>query len=471
MSIQSTLANFVVTPPASLSTPEVTRAAKLAIVDAVGAILAGSTSTLADAMIDFGTSQSVPGPHRVLGTDLSLTAERAALVNATFGHSMDFDDTVSLMPGHPGTVLVSAIMSALDGSPSGRDIVRSFVVGYEVATKLGAAIGMGHYNRGWHSTGSIGVFGAFAAVAHLRRLSRVVVGNGLGIVSSLASGLRINFGTMTKPLHSGWAASSGVVAAQLAESGFTGHRAAMDGEEGFFATYGTPASRPGLLAELLAQAPILVAPGIALKKYPCCYALHRAIDGLEDIRREARFDAEAVVRVEARVPPGALKPVPYERPDTGFEGRFSMPYILAVGALDGDFGMDAFTDDAVARPGIRALLDRVSAREDPACSPDDPEGLQRSAGTRGHVYVRVELDDGRVLERVVDTPPGSPSRPLSEDEITAKFRACAHRAGLDQSYVDQALRTLLGMEEVEDSAHIVNTIATASGLPARRRVG
>lgn len=449
--MQLGLAEFVVRPPASALAPEVLEPATAAVIDALAAILAGTTSDLADAVFDYADSFADGGRHPVLGTSRLLSSDRAALVNATFGHSMDFDDTVSLMPGHPGTVIVSALLATMppEGS-TGKDFLRAFVVGYEVATKLGASIGMGHYDRGWHSTGTIGVFGAFAAAAHLMRLDVPAVERGFGIVASMASGLRINFGTMTKPLHSGWAASSGVTAAQLAATGFTGHTNALFAKDGFFSAYGTEASTPDALLSTLGAPFTLVSPGIALKKYPCCYALHRPIDALEMMRTEVAMSPETVSSVEVRVAPGSLKPVPYERPVTGFEGRFSMNYVLAVGVLDGDFGMDAFTDEAVSRPAIRELLERVTAVEHPDCSPGDLQGLKGSAGTRGHVEVIVRMTDGREFRRSVEKPPGSPFRPLSREQVTSKFRACAARTSLSEEQIAATLSILARIEECPD---------------------
>jgi 2-methylcitrate dehydratase PrpD len=469
-SLQSGLAEFIVHPPETALSVEVLAAANHAITDAIAAILAGTTSELAPALMTYIDRFAVAGSSPVLGTTRHLSSDRAALANATFGHSMDFDDTVSLMPGHPGVVIVSALLASLPPETAGgraetvggREFLRAFVVGYEVATKLGASVGMGHYNRGWHSTGTIGVFGAFAAVACLQKLDHSQVVNGLGIVSSMAAGLRVNFGTMSKPLHSGWAASSGVTAAQLASVGFTGHHHALDGDEGFLAVYGTPESTPEALLPSLGSPFTLVSPGIAMKKYPCCYALHRVIDGLESIRAEVQLTPATVKALRARVAPGSLKPVPYLRPTTGMEARFSMPYVLAVGALDGDFGMAAFTDEAVARPEIRGLMERTAAVEDPACSPDDPRGMSRSAGTRGHVVVTVELVDGSVHERVVETPPGSPDRPLTLEQLAEKFNSCAERTPLSNDQVERALSMLGNLASVYD----VSVLAECVALPA-----
>lgn len=466
-SLQSGLADFIANADVS---DDVLDVAQLAMIDACAAILSGTTSELAQPLLDFAI-KGAPGASVIIGTELALSPDRAALVNGTLGHAMDFDDTVSSMPGHPGVVTLSALLADLPTRPvSGRELLEAFAVGYEIATKMGAAIGMGHYNLGWHSTGSIGVFGAFAAAARLHRMPTSQIAAGLGLTTSLASGLRVNFGTMTKPLHSGWAASAGLAAAQLAASGVTGHARALDGPGGFFEVYGTSDSRPEALVDSLGSPYTMISPGISLKKYPCCFALHRAIDALESIRREVSLTPETVASIRVSVAPGSLKPVPYLRPQTGFEARFSMPYVLAVGAVDGRYGMEAFTDEAVRRPEVQDLLGRVSAVEDPACSPGDPLGVAKSAGTRGHVAVQVELADGRTIERLVEKPPGSPDRPLSLEAVIGKFHACASASALGAERVGQALKLLTNLRDVIDVHDLIPALVPDAASAASSAV-
>ena len=401
----------------------------------------------------------------IVGTGLTSSPERAAFVNGTLGHALDFDDTVSSMPGHPGAVVIHALLAALGDSPvTGRDFLTAVAVGYEVATKLGASIGMGHYNRGWHSTGSIGVFGATAAVSNLLRLDQQQVGHAIGITTSLASGLRANFGTMTKPIHSGWAASSGLTAAQLAACGLTSSDQALDA---FYQTYGTAESDQHRLA---LGAPFTIqSPGIAFKKYACCFAMHRAIDALEQFRAEGVLGDEAdVVKVTARVAPGVLKPLPYRRPVTGLEGKFSMEYALAIGVVDGDFSLHGFTDQAVLRPEIRAALERTEVREDPHCSPGDPEGRSASAGTRGFVEVVVDTGGGAAQHvKTVAVPPGSPLRPMSDHEIRSKFADCAEFAGFSDTRAKAIVDLIDGLDEVADVAEILSLIAGSTRVGAQ----
>jgi 2-methylcitrate dehydratase PrpD len=294
----------------------------------------------------------------------------------------------------------------------------------------------------------------------------------LGIAASMAAGLRVNFGTMTKPLHSGWAASAGLTAARLAAAGFTSSQSALSADDGFFAVYGGDPERARVPLTGLGAPFTMEAPGMSLKKYPCCYALHRAIDALEGLHADGLLTD--VRTITAAVPPGSLLPVPYRRPKTGFEARFSMNYVLAAAIIDPDFGFPAFTDEAVRRPRLLELLERTDAIEDPACSPGDPEGRMASAGTRGFVEIRVEHDDGRHTVRRVEVPPGSPGRPLAWAEVESKFAGCVEFAGLDATAGSRALELIRSVDDLHDVGELWSCFAgenfTAAPALASARV-
>jgi 2-methylcitrate dehydratase PrpD len=419
---------------------------------------AGARSELAPAVARYVAAEGPGGRHLVLGTTDRLTADKAALANATLGHALDYDDVVSAMPGHPSAILVPVLLAQAEVAPlSGADFLTAYLVGFEVATKMGMAMGSGHYRRGWHSTGTLGIFGACAAAARAYGLQPLAIVHALGIATSMAASLRVNFGTMTKPLHSGWAASAGLTAARLAAAGFTSSQTALSANDGFFSVYGGDPEHARVVLAGLGAPFTMEAPGMSLKKYPCCYALHRAIDALQGLHADGLLSD--VRTITAAVPPGSLLPVPYQRPDTGFEARFSMNYILAVGMVDPDFGFPAFTDEAVRRTSVLEALERTRAIEDPACSPGDPEGRLASAGTRGFVEVRVEHEDGRQTVRRVEVPPGSPGRPLSWDEVTAKFADCAAFGGLDAGSGKRALELIRRLDTLDDVGELWSCLA------------
>jgi 2-methylcitrate dehydratase PrpD len=453
------VARFVVSTTYADLPAGVVRAARNAAVDTAASMIAGLGSELLEPLRGYLDSVGAVGDRAVIGTTTRTSPDKAALVNATIGHALDLDDTVSAMPGHPSSVMLAALFACPGVERvSGAELLTAYVVGFEVATKIGMALGGQHYRRGWHTTGTGGVFGAAAAVGNLVRLDTAAMRSALGIASSMAAGLRANFGTMVKPMHSGWAASGGLTAALLAANGFTGAGAAFAGRGGFLDVYGDLDTRPEVLLEL-GDPFTFEAPGVALKRYPCCYAVHRAIDAIRQLREAHTLDASTVQRITAVVPPHSLDPLPHSRPVTGLEAKFSMEYVLAVGVHDGDYGLRAFSDAAAQRPDIATLLERTEVYEDSAMSPDDPEGVRASAGTRGAIEVRVQFTDGSTDRRRVIHPPGSPANPLGQAELREKLLSCADFAGFPVQRAEAVLALLDRLEEQESVGPLLALLA------------
>jgi 2-methylcitrate dehydratase PrpD len=378
------------------------------------------------------------------------------MVNGTLGHALDFDDILDIMPGHPSVTIVSALLSTLHGHTiSARRVLDAHRVGVEIGAKIGIAITMGHYDRGFHATGSVGIFAALAALARLHRLERSRTRIAFGIASSMASGVRRNFGTMTKPLHSGWAAHNALVAYTLARSGFTAAPDALEAKSGFFAAYGVEASNPQVAVAGLGKPWAIMDPGIALKKFPCYGGSQRCMDGALQLRQRMGFSADTLAHLECRMPPGGMKVLIYPNPVTGLEGKFSIQYALAAGVLDGKYSLWSFTDEAVNRPAIRELMKRITALEDEACGRDDPLLQSRASGARGFVEVEARTTDGRCEKVQVRVSPGYPSRELNWDEIEHKFMDCATHGGLKTEQARRAFEALATFERADDLSAIV----------------
>ena len=430
--------------------------AKKAITDTVAAILAGAGSELADPLRRYLELASAGGRSPVLGLGLLASPEEAAFVNGTLGHALDFDDVLSIMPAHPSAVILAALFALTPpGTVDGRRLLEAYVAGLEVGARIGLAIGQGHYRRGWHATGTLTVFSAIAALAKLKQLDVETICRAFGIGASKASGIQRNFGTMTKPGHSGMAAQSAVAAVQLAMAGFTAHPEPFLGAQGFFAVYGDQYSDPEKITHGLGNPWVLLEPGLALKKYPCVYAAHRPIDAMLYLRETYGLTPDNVRAIVCHMPPGSLLPFKYTRPETGLQAKFALDYILAAALLDGSFKLWTFSDEAVRRPEIRGLLPRIQAVEDEYCISEDPEAQWRSAGTKGFVEVRVTMADGTVVRRRVDRPVGSPQRELSWDDIQGKFMDCTVYAGLDLQRAGAAFSALRHLEASPDVHHIL----------------
>jgi 2-methylcitrate dehydratase PrpD len=433
MGATASIADFIVnTNAADFPAGSADKAIKV-IADTFAVILAGVSSEVAEPLQRYLEMAGESGASPILGTGRTASPETAALINGTYGHSLDYDDVLSMMPAHPSAVIVSALLAGMKGTPeyakvSGKAFIEAYIIGVEVGGKVGLGMTNKHYQRGFHATGTLALFSGVAALAKLQRLDAPAIQQAFGIAASMSSGLRRNFGTMTKPLHSGLAARSALTAVRLAMSGFTAAPDIMEADAGFYSTYGAADSDPDVTVRGLGKPFVINSPGIAVKKFPCCYATHRAIDGVLTLRGRLGFDAAAIDRVICRMPPGGMHVLTYPRPLTGLEGKFSLPYSIAAGVLDGKFSLWSFSDEAVRRPQIAALYGRIDAHETDSSRGDDPQFDQRSSGSRGFVEVEVLLKDGRRDQIRVDVPPGAPARELTWDELHAKFMDCARQA-------------------------------------------
>lgn len=437
------------------------------IADTVAVIVAGTTGDLAGPLRGYVDQQVGMGDARILTWDLPVPNEVAAFANGTLGHALDFDDVVSIIPAHPSAIAVAALLAAEPSVPlSGARLAEAYIVGVEVAAKIGQAIGPGHYNRGWHATGTIGIFGAIAALAKLLRLDEQQTRRAIGIGTSMASGLQCNFGTMTKPSHSGWAARSALVAVELARCGWTSTETALEGKGGFFAVYGTEQSSAAAIAPSLGNPYVFADPGVALKQYPCCYAVHRAVDGLRGLLSGPRAVGD-IAAIRCSVPPGGLRPLLYPRPKTGLEGKFSMEYALAATTLDGGLDLRSFADQQVLRPEVAALYDRITVQEEERCSVGDGTVRTNSAGTKGFVEVTVGFADGSEKTATIYKPKGSPVLPLDWTDIRVKFLGCTSAAGVADASAAEVMDGLENLEEIED-VHALTRLLTAADTATTR---
>ncbi|MDH5534952.1 MAG: MmgE/PrpD family protein [Betaproteobacteria bacterium] len=431
--------------------------AKKVIADTFAVIVAGAGSEVAAPLMAYLDASGESGDTPLLGTNVRASREAAALVNGTFGHALDFDDVLSMMPAHPSAIILSALLSAPDGSRlTGSALLAAYITGIEVGARIGEAMTLGHYGRGFHGTGTLGLFSAVAALCKYAALDVNTTRTAFGIAASTASGLQRNFGTMTKPLHTGWAARSALTALHLARSGLTAAPDVLEAKAGFFFAYGTPESDPGTAVQALGNPWVIVDPGIALKRFPCCYASHRGMDGVLMVRKKLGLTAETLAHLECRMPPGGMQVLTYPAPVTGLEGKFSLEYSLAAGVLDGEYTLWSFSDEAVRRPEIAPLLKRIDAHEDARCAGGDARA--RSSGSRGHVEVIATLHDGRAETVRVDRAPGHPQRELTWDDLRGKFLDCAAHAGLARAPTEAAFERITRLETCDDVGEIVNLL-------------
>lgn len=413
--------------------PEAVEVGRHCTLDWLGCALAGSGEPLAVILRDELTGAE--GDATVVGTGRTAGARSAALVNGAAGHALDFDDTHLRLSGHPTVpVLPAALAVAEELDLSGERLLTAFVVGVEVECRIGALLAPGHYRAGWHATGTVGTFGAAAAVAHLLGLDAERTAHALALAGTQAAGLQASFGTMAKPLHAGKAASDGLLAARLAARGFTGNPAVLEAPRGLGTAAGGAAPDPAQLDRLDGRWTIRET---LFKYHAACYLTHASINAA--LALAGKVALPDVDRVEVHVAESSLPVCNIPEPRTGLEGKFSLRATTAM-ALLGDDTTDraAYSDARMGEHELVALRDRV--RVVPA--PD-------RAGTRAAVVVVSRAGDRFVAED--DTGRPADDLALQRARLSSKFRGLAapvvgdRRAEeLRQAVVDLAPARTLG---------------------------
>ena len=346
------------------------------MLDTIGVTLAGAAepaSRIVQRVIEHDGAGSCP----VFGTALRATAANAALANGTAAHALDYDDMCFVSLAHPSAPLVAAALAAAEtAGASGRALLDAYVVGFELEGRLGRAMNPRHYQRGWHCTSTLGTIGAAAAASRLLGLDAAAAGHALAIAASEASGLKENFGTMVKPLHAGLAARNGVVAALLAQAGMTASGAAIDGPQGFLRAMDSEQPSLDAFAADLGSRWEIVDTGITVKLYPSCAGTHPTLDALLDLRRQHGFAAPDVDAIEIGVDPIVPTILLYDRPSSGLEGKFSMPFCAAAAVVRGQVGIDTFDTPSLRDPAIVAMQSRVTMRVDDTLDASAPSLTQ-----------------------------------------------------------------------------------------------
>lgn len=397
--------------------------AKMGILDSLGVAIAGSRQPAGVAAAAYVRSQGFANGAPLWGHGFASAASLAALANGTAAHALDFDDVNWALVGHPSASLtptVLAVAEQLDSPAS--EVLTAYACGFEVMTKIGrTCMPLFSLDGGWHATSAIGTIGNASAAAYLMKLTEQQVRHAIGIAVSEASGVVRNFGSMTKPLHAGIAAQSGIQAAELARQGFTSAGDAMEGKHGFYRTHGRglPADL-SWLAKLWAPSE-LETTGLVIKPYPCGVAGHPAIDAALELKESLTVDDLARVRsIELYATSYTIDKMRYTWPENELQAKFSLHYQVAKALLEGTLELRHFTVDALDDEHARRLVDVTSLHLDHEFDAD----WRRDGGNRPCRLV-VTLEDGRQLASVVKVSRGDPSRPLSDQQLRRKFLTCA----------------------------------------------
>ncbi|MBI4322599.1 MAG: MmgE/PrpD family protein [Chloroflexi bacterium] len=446
--ITSKLAKFVAETKFTSLPAVAVGEAKKHILDCLGVTLAGSREEPSRIVADFVRESGGNPQASVLGTGFTTSASDAALANGTAAHVLDFDDVSWSLTGHPSASMLPAILAVAEQTgASGKDVLLAYVLALEVAGKLGAGTNPAHYELGWHATITLGSLGAAAAAAKLLDLDRDRTAIALGIGASEASGLRQNFGTMTKSLHAGMAARNGVMAAALARSGFTADRSILESRFGFFNVLCRGVYDEAKIVGHLGDPFDVLSPGVGFKQYPSCHGTHWALDAAIGLAWEHDIAPAQVQAIECIIPDLFAQMLIHSDPRSGLEGKFSMEFCMAVALLDRAAGLRQFSDARVQAPDVRELMKKVKVVIDRESS--------EAGRTSNFSHVTLRLNDGRTLARRVDVPKGMPECPLTMDEVVDKYRDCAGLV-LARGDVERSIDMITGLDEQRDLSKLMN---------------
>ncbi len=425
--------------------------AKMGILDTVGVTLAGSREPCARIALRVSAAA---GPALVFGLTQRLAVTNAALVNGIAAHALDFDDCNNTLGGHPSVPILPGLFALADAMPvSGRDFIAAYVAGFETETRIARAVNFHHYDKGWHPTATLGVFGAAAAASRLLGSTAAQTATALAIATSFASGLKANFGTMTKPLHIGHCAHNGVMAAMLAREGMTASHDAFEHRQGFFEVFnGAGNYDPDAVLRDWAEPLDIVTPGIAIKRYPCCGSTHPAIDAMLDLVHAHGLTPDNVAHVVSWTHPRRLAHTNRPKLRSGLDAKFSVQYCLARALVDGQVVLSQFDDATYLDARVAEVMARIEAAPHP----------QMSLASNAHLgaEVTVTTTDGRRLTKAVDIAVGRTSEdPVPPAVLEAKYRDCARRA-LTADAVSRSLDLLAGLETLDRVSMLTDVLAT-----------
>jgi len=450
-------------------TAEVLRISRRCILDGLAVMLAGSERPgMAPLAKHIGRIGGAPDARLIGDARTRLPAPAAALWNGTAGHAMDWDDTqLAEGPGRPYGLLmhptVPPLASALAVSElvasegerpvDGREFLTAFNAGFEVGCKIAESINPDHYIRGFHTSGTIGTFAAATTSAKLLGLDQTGTAQAIGIAASMASGIRANFGTMTKPLHVGRAAENGVTAALLAREGFSANSEALDGRWGYLVVAGR-GGEPAPVRDRLGEPFTIERPGVSIKPYPSGVLTHPSMDAMRFLMQENGLAPDDIEFVRLRAGRNVLGPIRFSIARTELEGKFCFAFLLSAIILRGRAGKAEFTDEFVSSAECQAMQQRIDTEFD--------ANIEAMGWDRIRSRIDVRTKDRRSITRWADENyRGGPHNPLSDAELEGKFRDCVMGL-LDESRLARVFPAVWAIEALDDVGKLVDLLSWKS---------
>jgi 2-methylcitrate dehydratase PrpD len=439
MSRTHTIADFIAQASIDGFPQDVIDMSKKCLLDWLGVTLGGAGEAVSTSIVDFVNEAGGKKQASVLGSGMRTNVVNAALANGTMAHALDYDDAHSVVRAHVSAPLIAALLPIAEYKRlSGRDFITAMVMGFELSTRVGSALGKEYYEAGWHATAILGRFGAAAGTGKLLGLRSDQLVVALGLAATQAGGLRDVFGTMGKPFHAGKAAADGMLAALLAQRGFTAPADILDNGSGFSRVFSSRYESDLITANLGQVWNIL---SNSFKPYAACLLVHPVVDGLILLRRKYELKADEIEEIRVEVAPLNLAVTGNASPATGLEGKFSLSFAAALSVLFGHAGNTLFTNEMVHNPDVKRMMETVTATSNPGI-----------AETEANITVR--LENGQVHRIRVTSPKGDPKNPLTFAEVQEKFRGLALNV-LPENRIGKIIERVRHLEDQKDMSTVV----------------
>ena len=434
--------------------------ARRCILDTMGLYVAGLTEHSVHILIDDARDTGGRTDAALLGAgSMKVPAPVAGRVMGTAAHAHDWDDTqVSHDPAHVYGLLMhpsappltaALVMAQKVGGVNGKELLTAFHTGYEIACKISEWTKPDLYRRGLHSSGVVGTLGAAVTAARVLGLNREQITTTLGIAGSMASGIRANFGTMTKPLHVGRACENGITAALLAQRGYTADPQILDGHWGFSAVLGGGFSEDKLDQEF-GNPLTMISPGVSVKPYPSGILTHQSMDAMRDLVLEHDLKVEEIERIDFFAANNIIEPIRYPIARNHLQAKFSMPALLAMMAIRRQAGRREFTDEFVGGHAMQEMQQRTYVH------------LDQEIEAMGFDLIRSRIEvttrDGRKLVQWADERyRGGPSKPMTDAEVEEKFSLCTEGL-LDKPRQRHAIEQIWAIDKTNDIDELIGSI-------------
>jgi 2-methylcitrate dehydratase PrpD len=436
---------------------DVIQLGKKTILDGFGLALAGSAATSGPLIRQYVESLgSNGGSCSVIGTKMKAHPRFAALANGISIHADDYDDTGSAF--HVAAPILPPSFALCEmGRRSGKDLMLAFHVGVEVGNKIGDAISPRHQQEGFHTTGTIGSLGSAAACAKLRGLDVDKTAITLAIAASQASGLRDNFGSMTKPFHAGHAGENGAVAADLAAIGWTAARDILEAELGFFAIGG--GFDPKMIVDRLGKPWMFTSPGDLIKRFPCGTIQQQVMDEILRLIQQNDIKAADVEKVEVAGNLSNYRTLFQHAPTTGLQGKFSMEYAMSILLIERQATLRSFADAVVQRPDVQDMIRRVRYYVDPEFNKLELQGASLQAILVEQSNLKIYMKNGKVISGLTQPAKGSPENPMTYEEVADKFRGNAEFAKWPRQKAAAVIELVKSLETLPDMSRLTSVLA------------